>query len=189
MQIVLLASGNGSLAQSIIDAKQSGELNLEILELISDKDCFAIERAKSAGISTKCLPMLEDRIAWDKQLFEAVSKLNPDLVVSVGFMRILAAPFVSKFPTINTHPALLPNFPGAHAVRDALKSGAQITGSTVHWVDEGIDTGAVIRQEEVAVLPEDNEASLHERIKIVERALIVETLKNFIANGLPRRNQ
>jgi phosphoribosylglycinamide formyltransferase-1 len=189
MQIVLLASGNGSLAQSIIDAKQSGELNLEILELISDKDCFAIERAKSAGISTKCLPMLEDRIAWDKQLFEAVSKLNPDLVVSVGFMRILAAPFVSKFPTINTHPALLPNFPGAHAVRDALNSGAQITGSTVHWVDDGIDTGAVIRQEEVAVLPEDDEASLHERIKIVERALIVETLKNFIADGLPRRNQ
>jgi phosphoribosylglycinamide formyltransferase-1 len=189
MQIVLLASGNGSLAQSIIDAKQSGELNLEILELISDKDCFAIERAKSAGISTKCLPMLEDRIAWDKQLFEAVSKLNPDLVVSVGFMRILAAPFVSKFPTINTHPALLPNFPGAHAVRDALNSGAQITGSTVHWVDDGIDTGAIIRQEEVAVLPEDDEASLHERIKIVERALIVETLKNFIADGLPRRNQ
>jgi phosphoribosylglycinamide formyltransferase 1 len=189
MQIVLLASGNGSLAQSIIDAKQSGELNLEILELISDKDCFAIERAKSAAIPTQCLPMLEDRIAWDKQLFEAVSKLNPDLVVSVGFMRILAAPFVSKFPTINTHPALLPNFPGAHAVSDALKSGAQITGSTVHWVDDGIDTGAVIRQEEVAVLPEDNEASLHERIKIVERALIVETLKSFIADGLPRRNQ
>jgi len=189
MQIVLLASGNGSLAQSIIDATKIGELNLEILELISDKECFAIERSKSAGIPTKCLPMLEDRSAWDSLLFEVVTKLNPDLVVSVGFMRILAAAFVSKFPTINTHPALLPNFPGAHAVRDALNSGARITGSTVHWVDEGIDTGAVIRKQEVAVLSEDDEASLHERIKIVERELIVETLKSFIADGLPRRNQ
>ncbi len=189
MQIVLLASGNGSLAQSIIDAKKSRELNLEILGLISDKECFAIERAKSAAIPTKTLPMLDDRSAWDNQLLEAVSKLNPDLVVSVGFMRILSAAFVSKFPTINTHPALLPNFPGAHAVRDALNSGARITGSTVHWVDEGIDTGAVIRQQEVAALPEDDEASLHERIKIVERALIVETLKSFVADGLPRRNQ
>jgi phosphoribosylglycinamide formyltransferase 1 len=189
MQIVLLASGNGSLAQSIIDAKKSGELNLEILGLISDKECFAIERAKSAAIPTQCLPMIHDRSAWDNQLFEVVSKLNPDLVVSVGFMRILAAAFVSKFPTINTHPALLPNFPGAHAVRDALNSGARITGSTVHWVDEGIDTGAIIRQREVAVLPEDDQGSLHERIKIVERALIVETLKSFIADGLPRRNQ
>ena len=189
MRIVLLASGNGSLAQSIIDAKQTGALNLEILELIADKECVAIERAKSAGIATKCLPMLKDRPTWDNQIFEVVSRLDPDLVVSVGFMRILAAPFVAKFPTINTHPALLPNFPGAHAVRDALESGVQVTGSTVHWVDAGIDTGAIIQQQEVAVLPQDDEASLHERIKIVERALIVETLQSFIADGMPRRNQ
>ena len=181
MRIVLLASGNGSLAQSIIDAKQTGALNLEILELIADKECVAIERAKSAGIATKP--------TWDNQIFEVVSRLDPDLVVSVGFMRILAAPFVAKFPTINTHPALLPNFPGAHAVRDALESGVQVTGSTVHWVDAGIDTGAIIQQQEVAVLPQDDEASLHERIKIVERALIVETLQHFIADGIPRRNQ
>jgi len=109
MRIVLLASGNGSLAQSIIDAKQSGGLNLEILELIADKECVAIERAKAAGIPTRCLPMLKNRSTWDNQIFEAVSNLNPDLVVSVGFMRILSAPFVSKFPTINTHPALLPS--------------------------------------------------------------------------------
>jgi phosphoribosylglycinamide formyltransferase-1 len=189
MRIVLLASGNGSLAQSIIDAKQTGALNLEILELIADKECVAIERAKSTGIATKCLPMLKDRSTWDNQIFEAVSRLDPDLVVSVGFMRILAAPFVAKFPTINTHPALLPSFPGAHAVRDALESGVQVTGSTVHWVDAGIDTGAIIQQQEVAVLPQDDEASLHERIKIVERALIVETLQRFIADGIPRRNQ
>ena len=187
MRVVLLASGSGSLAQSIIDARDSGKLNIEILQLISDKQSQAIERASAAGISTTYLPMLEDRSIWDTQLFETVEKLNPDLVVSVGFMRILAAPFVSKFPTINTHPALLPKFPGAHAVRDALNAGAQVTGSTVHWVDAGIDTGTVIAQKEVVVLPQDDESSLHERIKIVERELIVETLQSFIAHGLPRR--
>ena len=187
MRVVLLASGSGSLAQSIIDARDSGKLNIEILQLISDKQSQAIERASAAGISTTYLPMLEDRSIWDTQLFETVKKLNPDLVVSVGFMRILAAPFVSEFPTINTHPALLPKFPGAHAVRDALNSGAQVTGSTVHWVDAGIDTGTMIAQKEVVVLPQDDESSLHERIKIVERELIVETLQSFIAHGLPRR--
>ena len=187
MRVVLLASGSGSLAQSIIDARDSGKLNIEILQLISDKQSQAIERASAAGISTTYLPMLEDRLIWDTQLFETVKKLNPDLVVSVGFMRILAAPFVSEFPTINTHPALLPKFPGAHAVRDALNAGAQVTGSTVHWVDAGIDTGTVIAQKEVVVLPQDDEFSLHERIKIVERELIVETLQSFIAHGLPRR--
>ena len=187
MRVVLLASGSGSLAQSIIDARDSGKLNIEILQLISDKQSKVIERASTAGISTTYLPMLEDRSIWDTQLFETVKKLNPDLVVSVGFMRILAAPFVSKFPTINTHPALLPKFPGAHAVRDALNAGAQVTGSTVHWVDAGIDTGTVIAQKEVVVLPQDDESSLHERIKIVERELIVETLQSFIAHGLPRR--
>ena len=187
MRVVLLASGSGSLAQSIIDARDSGKLNIEILQLISDKQSQAIERASAAGISTTYLPMVEDRSIWDTQLFATVEKLNPDLVVSVGFMRILAAPFVSKFPTINTHPALLPKFPGAHAVRDALNAGAQVTGSTVHWVDAGIDTGTVIAQKEVVVLPQDDESSLHERIKIVERELIVETLQSFIAHGLPRR--
>ena len=187
MRVVLLASGSGSLAQSIIDARDSGKLNIEILQLISDKQSQAIERASAAGISTTYLPMLEDRLIWDTQLFETVKKLNPDLVVSVGFMRILAAPFVSEFPTINTHPALLPKFPGVHAVRDALNAGAQVTGSTVHWVDAGIDTGTVIAQKEVVVLPQDDESSLHERIKIVERELIVETLQSFIAHGLPRR--
>lgn len=189
MRIILLASGSGSLAQSIIDARDSGKLKVEILELISDKQSQATERARAAGISTRYLPMLEDRSTWDDQIFETVEKLNPDLVVSVGFMRILAAAFVSKFPTINTHPALLPKFPGAHAVRDALAAGVQVTGSTVHWVDAGIDTGTVITQKEVVVLPQDDENSLHERIKIVERELIVETLQSFVADGLPRRNQ
>ena len=138
MRIVLLASGTGSLAQSIIDARDSGKLKVEILQLISDKKSQALERANVAGISTQFLPMTEVRSIWDEQLFKLVSDLNPDLVVSVGFMRILSGKFVTTFPTINTHPALLPNFPGAHGVRDALKAGAKVTGSvsgtTTHLV-------------------------------------------------------
>lgn len=189
MRIILLASGSGSLAQSIIDARDSGKLKVEILQLISDKQSQAIERAEAAGIPTRFLPMTEVRSTWDDLIYKLVSDLNPDLVVSVGFMRILTSEFVSTFPTINTHPALLPNFPGAHGVRDAMRAGAKVTGSTVHWVDAGIDTGEIIRQKEVAVLPQDDETTLHERIKIVERELIVETLQSFIADGLPRRNQ
>lgn len=189
MRIVLLASGTGTLAQSIIDAYKSAELNLEIIELISDKQSQAIERAKAAGIPTSYIPMEEERSIWDAKLIQRVGDLNPDLVVSVGFMRILSGEFISRFPTINTHPALLPKFPGAHAVRDALASGVSKTGSSVHWVDEGIDTGAVIQQKEVEILPQDDEATLHERIKIVERELIVETLRNFVVSGIPRRKQ
>ena len=187
MKIVLLASGSGSLAQAIIDAKSAGDLDLEILALVSDRDSQVLKRATSAGISTKHLPMTPDRDSWDTQLINYLSELKPDLVVSVGFMRILSKEFVEKFHTINTHPALLPNFRGAHGVRDALTAGATKTGATVHWVDAGVDTGAIIAQEEVEILPTDDESTLHERIKIVERALIVETLKNFIISGIPGR--
>lgn len=187
MRIVLLASGSGSLAQAIIDAKGAGNLDLEILAVVSDRDSQVLERASSAGINVKHLPMTPDREFWDTQLVNYLSELKPDLVVSVGFMRILSRGFVEKFRTINTHPALLPNFPGAHGVRDALAAGVTKTGATVHWVDSGVDTGAIIAQKEVEVLPGDDEATLHERIKIVERTLIVETLKNFIISGIPGR--
>ncbi len=187
MRIVLLASGSGSLAQAIIDAAARGTLDIDILALISDRDSLALSRATNAGIVAKHLPINGDRDSWNAELFSYVSNLNPDLVVSVGFMRILAPKFVEKFPTINTHPALLPNFPGAHAVRDALAAGATRTGSTIHWVDEGVDTGEVIVQKEVLIREDDDEASLHESIKIVERALIVEALQKLSANGISRR--
>lgn len=179
LRIVLLASGSGSLAQAIIDA----DLNLEILALISDKDSEALKRAERAGIKNIYLPMSNSREEWNKKLFSIVSDLNPDLIVSVGFMKILDKEFVEKFRTINTHPALLPDFPGAHAVQDALAAKVTETGATVHWVDEGVDTGAVIKQRKVPVLSDDTENSLHERIKIEERELIVETLQKFIDSG------
>lgn len=183
-RIVILASGSGTLAQAIIDAK---ELDIQIVAVVSDRpDAQVLLRAQSAHINTSVIEMQSDRAAWNKQLFDQVDQYQPDLVVSAGFMRILPPEFVNHFPTINSHPALLPEFPGAHAVRDALAAGVKVTGTTVHWVDAGVDTGPVITQMEVPVLPEDDEATLHERIKKVERGLIVATIALIIPTLEPR---
>jgi phosphoribosylglycinamide formyltransferase-1 len=183
-RIVILASGSGTLAQAIIDAK---ELDIQIVAVVSDRpDAQVLQRAQSAHINTSVIEMQSDRAAWNKQLFDQVDQYQPDLVVSAGFMRILPPEFVNHFPTINSHPALLPEFPGAHAVRDALAAGVTVTGTTVHWVDAGVDTGPVITQMEVPVLPGDDEATLHERIKKVERGLIVATIALIIPTLEPR---
>ncbi len=182
MKIVLMASGAGSLAKAIIDAEING---VEIAALVVDKECPALEIASSAGIDAVCVLFRKPREEWDAELIAVIKEFMPDLVVSVGFMRLLSPAFLKEFRTINTHPALLPMFPGAHAVRDALAAGATETGTTVHWVDEGMDTGPVIEQRRVAVIPGDTEESLHERIKIAERALITETLSDFALHGIP----
>ncbi len=180
-RIVILASGSGSIAQAIIDAQQKGELKVEIVCVISDQvDAKVLDRAGSAGISTQVIPMTSDRSEWDQQIIGGLTDLHPDLVVSAGFMRILSAECVSKFRILNSHPALLPLFPGAHAVRDALAAGASKTGTTIHWVDSGVDTGEIIAQEEVEISASDTEESLHERIKIVERRLYVATLQQLL---------
>jgi len=182
VKIVLMASGAGSLAKAIIDAQIE---HVEIAALIADKECPALEIASSAGIPAVCVPFRKPREEWDAELIAAIKRFAPDLVVSVGFMRLLSPAFLKEFRTINTHPALLPSFPGAHAVRDALAAGVTETGTTVHWVDEGMDTGPVIEQRRVAVISGDTEESLHERIKIAERALITETLSDFALHGIP----
>lgn len=180
-RIVILASGSGSIAQAIIDAQQKGELKVEIVCVISDQvDAKVLDRAGSAGISTQVIPMTSDRSEWDQQIIGGLTDLHPDLVVSAGFMRILSAECVSKFRILNSHPALLPLFPGAHAVRDALAAGVIKTGTTIHWVDSGVDTGEIIAQEEVEISASDTEESLHERIKIVERRLYVATLQQLL---------
>ena len=182
MKILLLASGAGSLAGAICEARIP---NIEIVALISDQQCPALDLAQEFNFPSQVIPMHPNRVQWDFEMIDAVKTFAPDLVVSVGFMRILSAEFVNEFSTINTHPALLPLFPGAHAVRDALAAQAQVTGTTVHWVDEGVDTGSIIAQKEIAILDGDDEKSLHERIKIAERALIVETLTRFALAGIP----
>ena len=180
-RIVILASGSGSIAQAVIDAQHSGDLKVEIVCVISDQaSAKVLDRAKSAGIPSKVIAMSANRMDWDLQIISALTDLEPDLVVSAGFMRILSADCVSKFKIVNSHPALLPLFPGAHAVRDALAAGATKTGTTIHWVDAGVDTGAILAQEEVESSHSDTEESLHERIKIVERRLYVATLKQLL---------
>ena len=184
-RIVILASGSGSIAQAIIDAQHSGELKAEIVCVISDHaDAKVLERAEAAGITTKIIVMVENRADWDQQIISTLDNLGPDLVVSAGFMRILSAECVSKFKIVNSHPALLPLFPGAHAVRDALAAGAIKTGTTIHWVDAGVDTGEIIAREEVEIKASDTEESLHERIKIVERRLYVATLQKLLTDVL-----
>jgi phosphoribosylglycinamide formyltransferase-1 len=180
-RIVILASGSGSIAQAIIDAQHSGELKVEIACVISDQESAKVlDRAKSAGIPSKIIAMSANRLDWDLQIISSLTDLQPDLVVSAGFMRILSADCVSRFKIVNSHPALLPFFPGAHAVREALAAGARKTGTTIHWVDAGVDTGTIIAQEEVEITPSDTEESLHERIKIVERRLYVATLQQLL---------
>lgn len=181
--IVILASGEGTLAQAVFDAARSGELDIEIREVITDRpQARVLERARNAGLVTYIHPMMEERQEWDAQLLQHLELLHPDLVVSLGFMRILSPAIVSRFKIINSHPALLPSFPGAHAVRDALAAGVKVTGATVHWVDAGVDSGAVIAQGQVEVLAGESEDALHERIKIVEQGLIVATLKKLLPN-------
>ena len=176
-RIVILASGSGTLAQAIFDA----QLPADIVAVISDKkDAAVLDRAQKAHIETFTIPMLPDRAEWDRELETLIAALKPDLVVSAGFMRILSERITSRFKIINSHPALLPLFPGAHAVRDALAAGVTETGTTIHWVDAGVDTGQVIAQERVEIHPGDTEESLHERIKIVERGLIVATIASLL---------
>lgn len=183
--IAVLVSGTGTLLRAIMDAQESATSNYRIDIVIADQVCPAIERAKNAGIRTAIVPMIADRQAWDRKLAEEIEKVQPDLVVSAGFMRILGAPFLEKFEgrTINTHPSLLPAFPGAHAVRDALAYGVKVTGCTVHFVDAGMDTGAIIAQRAVPVRQADTEALLHERVKQQERELITHLLSTVSIDG------
>ena len=182
LNVVVLVSGTGSLLQAIVDGQDE---HYSVVKVIADVPCRGIERARAAGIATEVVEMGADRAEWNQRLVAAVDSAQPDVVVSAGFMKILGKDFLDRFEgrTINTHPALLPAFKGAHGVRDALAYGAKVTGSTVHFVDAGVDTGSIIAQEPVRILAEDDEASLHERIKVVERELIVSVLRAARVEG------
>lgn len=184
---MVLASGTGSLLQSLIAAAVD-DYPARIVAVGVDRDCDAALHARAAGIADFRIALREhaDRADWDRALTEAVEAHAPDLIVSAGFMKILGPEFLARFGgrIVNTHPALLPSFPGAHAVPDALAYGVKVTGSTVHLVDAGVDTGPVLAQEAVPVLDDDDEASLHERIKTVERRLLVEVLAAVATRGV-----
>ena len=181
-KIAILASGGGSLAEAIFKAVDEKVLPCTIEALICDRtDAPVIERARTYKIPVHLHPMKQDRKLWNLELLQYLQSLDLDLVVSAGFMRILDHTVTASLPIINSHPALLPEFPGAHAVRDALAAGARKTGTTIHWVDEGVDTGEIIAQAELDIAPDDNEESLHERIKILERSLIVATIEQLLS--------
>lgn len=189
VRIVILASGSGTLAQAVIDAVGSGDLELQIAAVGSDvPGVAALGRATDAGIHTFVEPPADypDRAAWNQGLLRRLQGFAPDWIVCAGFMRILGADVVDAFAgrIVNTHPALLPSFPGAHGVRDALAYGVKVTGCTVHLVDHGVDTGPILAQRAVDVLPDDDEATLHERIKVIERELLVQTLAG-LTGGTP----
>ncbi|MEI6362884.1 MAG: phosphoribosylglycinamide formyltransferase [Actinomycetes bacterium] len=186
--LVVLASGSGTLLQALMDACDDGRVDAEIVAVGSDvADCTAVERAQAAGILTfvSAPADFSSREQWNAAMTELVGAASPDLVVSAGFMRILGPEFIDAFPgrIINTHPALLPAFPGAHAVRDALACGVKVTGCTVHVVDQGVDTGPILAQRAVAIRDDDDEESLHERIKAEERELLIETVSRWIGES------
>ncbi|MER7861490.1 phosphoribosylglycinamide formyltransferase [Amycolatopsis japonica] len=188
VKLVVLASGSGTLLQAVLDAVEKPNFPAKVVAVGADRTgVAALTRAERAGVPSFTVRMADhpNRAAWDKAITEAVAAYQPDLVVSAGFMKILGAEFLARFPgrVINTHPALLPSFPGAHAVADALAMAVKVTGSTVHFVDAGVDTGPIIAQEPVIVEPDDDENVLHERIKAVERRLLVETIEKLGRSG------
>lgn len=190
LRIVVLASGLGSLLQSMLEMLDAEKV--QIVAVGSDKDCPALKRAQDFDIPTFQVPFdaeaKKDREGWDVRVLEAVNSFSPDIVVSAGFMRILGPTFVAAYSNriINTHPALLPSFPGARAVPDALDYGVKVTGTTVHIVDNGVDTGPILAQQPVAVEDDDTVETLHERIKVVERRLLVDVLHSIADHGIER---
>jgi formyltetrahydrofolate-dependent phosphoribosylglycinamide formyltransferase len=178
-RIVVLASGSGTTLQAILDAAADPSFGAEVVAVGTDVPrSQARQRATDAGVATFAEALADhgDRAAWNDALAEAIAAHRPDLVVLAGFMRVLAPSVVARFRIVNTHPALLPAFPGAHAIRDALAAGAPTTGVTVHWVDEGVDTGPVIAQVEVPVVPGDDEDSLRARIQAAEKPLYIKVI-------------
>jgi phosphoribosylglycinamide formyltransferase-1 len=184
---VVLASGTGSLLRSLLDAA-SGDYPARIVAVGVDRDCPAVDIAAAASVPSYAVRLRDhpDREAWDAAIAEATALQEPDLIVAAGFMKILGPQFLSHFMgrIINTHPALLPAFPGAHAVPEALEYGVKVTGCSVHLVDAGTDTGPLLAQEAVPVLDDDDEATLHERIKVVERRLLVDVLAAVATRGV-----
>lgn len=187
-RVVVLVSGSGTLLQALLDATAGPGYPARVVAVGADRaDIEGLARAERAGVETFTVALRDhpDRAAWDAALTAAVAKHEPDLVVSAGFMKILGPGFLDGIgcPMINTHPALLPSFPGTRGVADALAYGVKVTGCTVHLVDAGVDTGPVLAQAAVAVRPDDTVSTLHERIKIEERRLLVDTVAALAREG------
>ena len=187
-RVVVLVSGSGTLLQALLDATADPGYPAQVVAVGADRSGIeGLARAERAGVPTfvESARAHPDRMAWNAALTATIVGHRPDLVVSAGFMKILGAAFLKEIgcPMINTHPALLPAFPGAHPVADTLAYGVKVTGATVHLVDDGVDTGPVLAQAAVEVRPGDTVDELHERIKIEERRLLVGTVAALARDG------
>ena len=187
-RLVVLVSGAGTNLQALIDACADPGYGATIVAVGADRgNIKALDRAAASSIPafTRRLKDFATRDEWDRALAEKISEHRPDLVVCAGFMKLGGKAFLARFAgrCLNTHPALLPSFPGMHGVRDALAYGVKVTGCTVFLVDEGVDAGPVLAQQAVAVHDDDDEAALHERIKVAERALLVDTVGRMAREG------
>ena len=187
-RLVVLVSGEGTNLQALIDACRDDDYGAQVVAVGADRGAInALSRAERAGIPTFTVRLSDfaAREDWDAALTRACAAYEPDLIVLAGFMKLVGQPFLGSFGgrCVNTHPALLPSFPGAHAVREALARGVKVTGCTVFVVDEGVDSGPILAQAPVPVADDDDEAALHERIKVTERALLVSTVGRMVREG------
>lgn len=186
--MVVLVSGAGTNLQALLDASVESSYGAQVVAVGADrKDIEGLARAERAGVPTFVLrvPDYPSRGDWDTALADAVAEHEPDLIVLAGFMKLVGPAFLSRFGdrTVNTHPALSPSFPGMHGPRDALAYGVKVTGCTLFIVDDGVDTGPIVAQRVVEVLDDDDEATLHERIKVVEREMLVEAVGRMVRDG------
>ncbi|MFM2411778.1 MAG: phosphoribosylglycinamide formyltransferase [Actinomycetota bacterium] len=183
VRVVVLISGSGSNLRAFLDGCAAGLIPAEVVAVGSDVDAPGLDHARHFGIPTfvERLESGEDRDAWGERIGDAVASHTPDLVILSGFMRLLPAGFVHRFAPmlLNTHPAYLPEFPGAHAVRDAFEAGVPSTGASVIVVDDGVDTGPILAQQRVPVLDGDTEETLHDRIKVIERELLADVVRDI----------
>jgi phosphoribosylglycinamide formyltransferase-1 len=186
LELVVLISGAGSNLRALLDATLDAEYPARVVAIGADRDAEGLQLGEEYSIPTFTVPFsrFDSREEWGRELAAQIRPWTPDLLVLSGLMRLLPPAVVSEFgPTIiNTHPAYLPEFPGAHGVRDALAAGVTETGASVIKVDDGVDSGPILAQERVPVLPGDSESTLHDRIKPVERRLLIQTILD-IANG------
>jgi phosphoribosylglycinamide formyltransferase 1 len=193
-RLLVLVSGAGTNLQALLDACADGSFGARVVAVGADR--FGIEglaRAQAAGIPTFTCKVSDHQVRedWDLALTALCAAFQPDLVILAGFLKLVGGPFLAAFGgrVINTHPALLPSFPGLHGVRDALRYGVKVTGCTVFLVDSGTDTGPIIAQAAVPVADDDDEASLHERIKVAERTLLAQTVGRMVREGWSVRDR
>ena len=186
LSLVVLISGGGSNLRALLEAARDAEYPARVVAIGADRDAEGLAHGERSGIPTFVVPFgsFATREEWGAELLSQLTQWEADLVILSGFMRLLPPAVVAALApgVINTHPAYLPEFPGAHGVRDALAAGATQTGASVIVVDDGVDTGPVLAQERVPILPGDTESRLHDRIKLVERELLVQVVLD-IANG------